>query len=276
VNIQTIPRKDKVVKAAFIPKLDGFLLADYPNIELKLLAFYLQMIGDPTMAELFRQGADLHTATACGVLGLTLDWVKYPDYGISDESRQVGKVLNFSIVYGGGMPTIMEQLHIGPKEALEILTNYHATWPKMGWATKRNPAAEGTLLWAIDSQIKERALTAPDHRGYITTLYGRHLHPKAMHAALNNLCQGCAADLMKWAMIRVHQGLKEGGFESHIVNMVHDELKLDVRRDEVPALNILLPQWMTDPRIEAVVPILPECEISWTTWADKVKYKEAA
>lgn len=224
------------------------------------------------MAEQFRQGADLHTVTACGVLGLTLDWVKYPEYGISDEQRQVGKVLNFSIVYGGGMPTIMDQLGITAPEALNILKNFHATWPKMGWATKKKPAHEGTLLWAIAKQIDDRARLADDGRGYITTLYGRHLHPKAMHAALNNLCQGCAADLKKWAMIRVHDGLREGGFQSHIVNEVHDELMLDCARDEVPALSVLLPEWMTDPRIEAVVPIRPSCEISYTTWAAKERY----
>jgi DNA polymerase-1 len=209
------------------------------------------------MAEGFRLGDDLHTVSAAGVLGLNIN-------AVTEEQRQIGKTFNFSIVYGGGMPTLMRQLGVTAPEALSLLRNYHGTWPGLGWATKRKPANPGTLLHAIAGRIEDR--------GYVTTLYGRHLHPKAMHAALNNLCQGCAADLAKWAMIRVHQGLKAGGFRSHIVNFVHDELMLDCARDEVPALAVLLPEWMTDPRIEAVVPIKPSCEISWTTWAEKEKY----
>ncbi len=217
------------------------------------------------MADGFRKGADLHVTTACGVLGLTPDVERYGPYGIADEDRQVGKVLNFSIVYGGGMPTVMEQLGVSAPEALAILRRFHNTWPGIGWHTKKKPAAPGTLIHSILQRI--------DERGYITTLYGRHLHPKAMHAALNNLCQGCAADLMKWAMVRVDAGLKAGKYQSHIVCMVHDDLALDVKRIELDWLAGLIPEWMTDPRIEAVVPIRPSCEVSYTNWADKAPWE---
>ncbi len=259
VNIQTLPRGDKVVKAAFVPKFEGgaFILADYPNIELKLLAFYLESIGFPSMGKVFREGADLHTQTAAGILGIPYDQV-------ADEQRQIGKKLNFSIVYGGGVPTLIAQLGLTPADALELLRSYHATWPGIGWDSKRRPADAGTLIATIKARIAER--------GYITTLYGRHLHPKAMHAALNNLCQGCAADLMKWAMVRTYDALQEGGFQSHIINMVHDELVLDCHPDEVDAVAALLPEWMTDDRIEAVVPIKPSCDVSYTTLADKTAY----
>jgi len=260
VNIQTIPRKDKVVKAAFVPKLDAFLFADYPNIELKLLAFYLESIGHPSMAEVFRQGRDLHTETAAGILGKPYDQ-------ITDAERQdYGKVPNFLIVYGGGIGALMPQLNMEAKEALEFLRLYHSTWPGIGWETKRRPADEGTLVHAIKGRVQER--------GYITTLYGRHLHPRSMHSALNALCQGCAADLMKWAMVRVHNGLADR--RSHIINMVHDELMLDCAADELAELCTLVPDWMTDPRIEAVVPIRPEPEISHTTWADKAPIEGGA
>lgn len=268
MNLQTIPRSDKTVKRCFVPKLDALLFADYPNIELKLLAWYLESINFPSMADVFRAGGDLHKVTASGLMGV-------PQDALTDDQRQVGKRLNFSIVYGGGMPTIMQQLGIEAPDALALLTNFHKTWPGIGWATKRKPAAEGTLINFILTRCAKRGDKLFDpavSRGYITTLYGRHLHPKAEHAALNNLCQGCAADLMKWAMVEVDRELKAAGARSHIVNMVHDELILDVAADELPWVAANLPAWMTDPRIESVVPIMPECEVSFTTWADKEPY----
>ncbi len=270
MNIQTIPRKDKVVKAAFVPKLDAIMAADYPNIELKVLAMLLEGIGWPSMADVFRDGADLHLETASGLMGK-------PVSEITDEERQIGKVYNFSIVYGGGMPTLMEQLGLTAPEALDSLRRFHGRWPGIGWNTKSKPANEGTLVRMIlDTARKPNHPKAtPLSRGYVTTFYGRHLHPKADHAALNNVCQGNAADLMKWAMVRVHQGLKAGGFQSHIINMIHDDLMLDCVAAELPELNRLLPEWMTDPRIDAIVPIRPECELTFTTWAAKRPYEEA-
>lgn len=267
MNIQTIPRKDKVVKEAFVPKLDGFLFADYPNIELKLLAYYLESVGWPSMADVFRNGADLHLETAAGIYGK-------PPAEIEDEERQTGKTLNFSIVYGGGVPTLIEQgVAEDGKAAMEILRRYHGTWPGIGWESKRRPADHGTLIYHIKHQVEERA--QPGEPGYITTLYGRHLHPRSMHSALNALCQGCAADLMKWAMVRVDDSLKHYGFRSHIVNTVHDELILDCAADELPALIQSVPLWMTDERIHSVVPIMPEPEVSMTTWADKAPLEVA-
>lgn len=269
MNLQTMPRGTDVVKAAFVPKLGAFLFADYSNIELRILAWYLNSIGHPSMVDVFNKGADLHKTTAAGILGKAVD-------DVTKEERQLGKRLNFSIVYGGGMPTLMKQLGITAPEALALLKSYHGTWPGIGWDTKRSPANPGTLIHAIKVRCAkpESPVYLPGvSRGYMTTLYGRHLHPKAMHAALNNLCQGCAADLMKWAMIRVHQGLATKGMQSHIVNMVHDELNLDCTLDELPEVARLLPEWMTDPRIESVLSIRPECEYSTTTWADKAPWE---
>ena len=260
LNAQTMPRKAKDVKAAFVPKLDAFLFADFPNIELKILAMYLEMIGGPSMADVFREGRDLHCESAAGALGIPVE-------GMTDEQRQIGKTFNFSIVYGGGMPTLMRQLEVTAPEALSLLQGYHGQWPGIGWSTKRQKADPGTLIHMIESQVA--ATKTDDEPGYIKTLYGRHLHPRSMHSALNALCQGCAADLMKWAMEQVHDNLKAGGYRSHMVNTVHDELMLDCAMDEIKDLSVLVPQWMTDPRIQASVPIVPDPEWSPTTWADK-------
>ena len=109
-------------------------------------------------------------------------------------------------------------------------------------------------------------------RGYITTLWGRHLHPRSLHSALNALIQGCAADLMKWAMIQVHNWTKDEQLVSHLINTVHDELILDAIKDELPLLAERVPELMTFEPVQAVVPIKPEPDVSWTTWADKEPY----
>lgn len=243
-----------------MPKLDAFFFADYPNIELKLLAYYLEQLGHPSMAEVFRSGADLHKRTAAGVYGV-------PEEAVTDLQRQVGKRLNFSIVYGGGTPTLIEQgVAKDFKAALELLRGFHEAWPGIGWSTKTREADPGTLM----AHIKNRV----DTRGYITTLWGRHLHPRSMHSALNALIQGCAADLMKWALIEIHHWTKEEGLESHLVNVVHDEVMMDATRAELPLLAQRVPDLMTYEPVEAVVPIRPEPDVSFTTWADKAPYEE--
>lgn len=267
MNIQTIPRDDKTVKRAFIPKLDALMFFDYPNIELKMLAYYLDQIGFPEMADFFRNDAegDLHKATAAGMYGVAIEEV-------TDEQRQKGKRCNFSIVYGGGTPTLVRQ-HAAKdfEDASAMLYKFHSAWPGIGWESKVKKqfglperAADGTLL----DQIKRKV----EDRGYITTLWGRHLHPRSSHSALNALIQGASADLMKWAMVEVHN--KIAGMKSHIVNVVHDELMFDVVEDEIDELCLIVPDAMTYRPLDAVVPITPDPDISRTTWADKEPYEE--
>lgn len=268
MNVQNIPKKDKVVKGAFLPKLDAFIFCDFPNIELKLLAFYLESIGHPSMAETFREGADLHARTASGLFGMA-------EADVVEDDRQTAKRVNFSIVYGGGIPTLIEQGVVkDAPEALSLLKKYHATWPGIGWGTRRKDAADGTLAWWLKQRMKPEG-SNPKAKGYITTLWGRHLHPHSDHVLINHLCQGCAADLIKEGMIKVHRHLKAGGFESHLVNSVHDELALDCVRSEVAELARVVPELMNNAMLDASVPIKPVPEISWTTWAAKAPYIEA-
>lgn len=250
MNYQNIPRSDKVIKRAFVPKLDALIFCDYQQIELRLLAYYMSELGDPSMADVIKAGEDLHTQSAIGALQLT----RPP----TDEERQVGKTLNFSIVYGGGCPTLMRQLGITYQEARAILDAYHARWPGIG-----------LVQHTINTRLEER--------GYITTLWGRHLHPESEHKALNALVQGCAADLMKSALVNVHRNLTTPGapFESHLVSVIHDELILDAVMDEVPVLATRVPEWMVDERVNAVVPIGVDVEWTTTNWAEKRPYERS-
>lgn len=269
MNLQNIPRKDKVVKRAFRPKLDAFVFCDYKNIELRLLAYYLAAsLGDESMAQVFRDGRDLHAETAIRVLGLATE--------PTDEQRQIGKTLNFAIVYGAGPYKVGEQLGIGPAKGKEILDTFHAAWP--GIKRLHNPCRKCVLARGYCGQphctgpgtIQQRIA----ERGYITTLWGRQLRPEQEHKALNALVQGCAADLMRAGLVKVHRYLGENLMASHLVLTIHDELVMDAVRAEIPTLVEVVPRLMDHEPVSKIVPIEVDTEVSFTTWADKVPYNE--
>jgi DNA polymerase-1 len=244
MNVQNIPRTQKDVKRAFLPKLDAFLFFDYKAIEVRLLAYYLaRAIGDRSLADEINNGADPHTVTARGLYGTE---------EVSDDQRQVGKTLNFSIIYGGGTPTIMRQLNVPYKEARRLLKAYHETRPGIA---------------RLNTEISETL----DRRGYITNLYGRRLHVEEHHKALNALIQGSAADLMRDAVVKVNNQLYTK-YATHIVNIVHDEIILDADKNEIPALVNTIPTFMGNKTVQEIVNIETDCEISWTNWADKEEY----
>ena len=246
MNVQNIPRSQKDVKRGFVPKLDAFLFFDYKAIEVRLLAYYLaRAIGDRTLANEINAGADPHRITAQGLYGTE---------NITDDQRQVGKTLNFSIIYGGGTPTIMRQLGVNFKEAKRLLAAYHATRPGIKMLTQ-------TIGETLES------------RNYIQSLYGRRLHVEEPHKALNALIQGSAADLMKDAVVRVDKYLYSN-FATHIVNIVHDEIMLDAEKVEIPTLVKTIPTMMGNKEVEQYVNIETDCEISSTSWADKEPYND--
>lgn len=264
MNIQNIPREDLTVKRAFVPKLDLLMSNDYPNIEAKLLAYYLEKLNHPSMADFFRndKDGDLHIRTAQGMFGKE---------DITKEERSKAKTLNFSIIYGGGIPTLLRQgVAKDAKEALSLLRAFHDAWPGIGWESRQKEAAPGTLVWHIKKQVEKR--TTPDEPGYIETLWGRQLHPRSLHSALNALLQGCAADLIKWACIEVHKYLMDAQMESHITNVIHDDILMDVVEDELPILAREVPTLMTYLPVQELVPIRPEPEVSYTNWAEKEAY----
>lgn len=246
MNIQNIPRSDKVVKRSFRSKQDALLFFDYKQIELVLLAYYMASLGEPSMADAIVAGKDLHVESAKGALRKA---------EVTEKERQeVGKTLNYSMVYGGGRPTLMRQLGLTFPEANDLLNNFHARWPGIK-----------LVQTAIENRIAER--------GYITTLWGRHLHPESQHKALNALVQGCAADLMRAALVKVHRHLRDRGTKSHLVLTIHDELILDAVNDELEFLVAEIPPLMDYPNVSSVVPIEVDCEISRITWADKESYE---
>lgn len=243
MNVQNIPRTQKDVKRAFVPKLDAFLFFDYKAIEVRLLAYYLiRGVNDTSLRDEIVAGLDPHLETAKGL---------YKRQNISDEERQVGKTLNFSIIYGGGTRTIMAQLGVEYEEARRLLRAYHETRP--GINALRN---------SIDNVLEQR--------GYLINSHGRHLHVTDSHKALNALIQGSAADLMRSAINTVSNTLAP--LQSHIVNVIHDEIMIDAAIDDVAYIVENIPECMTDETISRIMPIEVDCEWSRTNWADKEEY----
>lgn len=247
MNFQNIPRSEKVIKRGFVPKLDAFLFFDYKAIELRVLAFYMATaLDDYSLAQEFIDGADPHRVSAQGIYGKD---------DVTDEERQVGKTVNFLSVYGGGPRALCAQLGVTWPEAVRMLDAFHDARPG---------------IRKLQAKIEKRIA----QRGYITTLWGRHLHPRDDHKALNALIQGCSADLMRSALVKTHHWMRQQRLRSHLVSVIHDELIGDVWLPEVPTLVYMVPKLMDHDVISKIVPVETDCEISFTTWADKEPYEE--
>lgn len=263
MNFQNIPRKDKVVKRAFVPKQDVLLFFDYSQIEFVLLAYFCAKLGDNSMVDVLARGDDLHKETAIGGLGITGDEVE-------DWQRQLGKQINYSLIYGGAQPAIRRYADCSWERAGEILAGFHHRWPGV-------------------RMLQERINDTLDQRGYIRTPWGRHLHPRSRHSALNTLIQGSAADLLRSSMVKVHKWLQKPydplwvagpmecdpgpwKWESHLVLTVHDELMVDAPEWEVPHMVAKLPKLMDYAPISKVIQIETEVEWTKTNWAEKEPY----
>lgn len=256
MNIQTLPRKDVVVKRAFLPKLDYLVFADYDQIEMRVLAYYLaEVLGDTSMKDvLANPDTDLHRESASGIFQI--------DREPTDNERQLGKNMNFSMVYGGGRPAVMRYLAefneqggkipVTWKYAAEVIKRFHERWPGIN-----------QLINAMDATHEQR--------GYLMTVAGAHLHPRSRHSMLNLVVQSSAAEVMRRAMRECYTQLKTAEMESHLVCVVHDELVFDVpaRNEEFDYLLWKIPEWMDYPLISKVVPITTSIEYSDTNWAEK-------
>jgi DNA polymerase-1 len=242
-NLQNIPvrtERGREIRKAFIPRDTGHVLlsADYSQIELRLVA---HISGDETLLEAFRQGHDIHTATAAKVFGVTLDEV-------TKDQRYKAKTVNFSILYGAGAHNLSKQLGIRRGEAQQIIEAYFAQF------TGLKAYMEGTVAEARE-------------KGYVTTLLGRRRYLRDIHSAsavtraneervaINTPVQGSAADMIKVAMIHINEALRSGGFGARMILQVHDELVFDVPRHEVDRLRPIIEQHMKNALPGLKVPI---------------------
>jgi DNA polymerase-1 len=252
-NLQNIPTRSELghrVRTAFtVPEGSVFLACDYSQIELRLLA---HLSEDEHLIAAFREGADFHAATAARVFGVPVEEV-------TPALRSRAKAVNFGIVYGQQAFGLASSLKIPRAEAQEMIDRYFEAYP-------------GVRAY-LDGSIEFARKT-----GYATTMYGRKRHIKdinsrnfqlrsfAERTAMNHPMQGTAADIIKFAMIRVPERMREEGLASKLVLQIHDELDFEVPEGEVEALSSLVRETM-EGVCELRVPLLADVSYG-SNWAE--------
>jgi DNA polymerase-1 len=223
-NLQNIPirtAEGRRIRQAFVaPPGYRLLAADYSQIELRIMA---HMSGDEGLLSAFREGLDVHRATAAEVFDSPLE-------DVSDEQRRKAKAINFGLIYGMSAFGLARQLHLGRHEAQEYIDLYF----------KRYPGVQAYM---------ENTRALAHEQGYVETLFGRRLYLPEINArnkmrqqaaertAINAPMQGTAADIIKRAMIRVDDWLEDGDADARVVMQVHDELVLEVAEGEAEAVS---------------------------------------
>ncbi len=247
-NLQNIPIRTELgreLRKFFIPTAEGRVLidADYSQIELRLLA---DIAGDTAMREAFVSGFDIHTDTASRVFGVDKDHVTV-------ELRKKAKAINFGIMYGMGEHSLSEDLHISRAEAKSYIDSYLSSYPD------------------INRYLYEIIKTAYE-QGYVTTKLGRRRFIPELaesnkmrkkfgeRVAMNSPIQGTAADIMKIAMIRVHDRLAKSGLDAKLILQVHDELILEASANDAEAAMALLCEEMEN-AVKLSVPLDVEAHI---------------
>ncbi len=227
-NLQNIPirtERGREVRKAFIPRDDNHVIlsADYSQIELRLIA---EISQDKNMLEAFAQGHDIHTATAAKVYGLPLSEV-------SSTQRRNAKAVNFGIIYGQSAFGLSQNLGIPRKEAAEIIESYFQQYPGI-------------------KQYMQNTMISAREKGYVETIMGRRRYLRDINSqnatirgfaernAINAPIQGSAADMIKLAMIKIHQDIIDQKLASRMTMQVHDELVFDVPKGEVEAMKAII------------------------------------
>ncbi|MBE6187573.1 MAG: DNA polymerase I [Rikenellaceae bacterium] len=215
-NLQNIPVRDAIgrpIREAFIPsREDGLLLsADYSQVELRLMA---HLSGDELLCEAFRNGEDIHAATAAKIFGKAIDEV-------TTEERRRAKTANFGIIYGISPFGLAQRLDIPRSEAKALIDGYFASYPKVKQYMER------TIAGAVQSGWVETIFA---RRRYLEGIDSRNANTRALaeRNAINAPIQGSAADIMKIAMVGVYRAFKEQGIRSKLILQVHDEIVVDL------------------------------------------------
>mgnify|MGYP000609358061 FL=1 len=230
-NLQNIPMRielGRLIRKAFLPA-EGcvFMDADYSQIGLRVLA---HMSGDEKLIEAYREAQDIHRITASQVFHI-------PFEEVTDLQRRNAKAVNFGIVYGISSFGLSQDLSISKKEAAEYIERYFETYPKIK-----------TFLDGLVEDAKKN--------GYVTTMFGRRRPVPELSSsnfmqrsfgervAMNAPIQGTAADIIKIAMIRVHDRLFEEHLRSRLIITVHDELLIETAADAIARVQEILTEGM--------------------------------
>lgn len=230
-NLQNIPIRQeygRTIRKAFVPSEECSLMsADYSQIELRILA---HLSGDPTLVEAFNRDADIHRITAAKVLGI-------PEDEITPDQRSRAKAVNFGIIYGMSSFGLSEGTGMTRAEADEYIKEYfkkYSTVKEYLDGLVKSARETGYALTVMDRKRTIPEITA---KNYVVRQMGERL-------AMNSPLQGSAADIIKLAMIKVYDRLREGGYKSRLILQVHDELIIEVAKGEESEIQKLLVESM--------------------------------
>jgi DNA polymerase I len=227
-NLQNIPirtARGREVRKAFVPRDENHVLlaADYSQIELRIIA---ALSEEETMMNAFKNGEDIHASTAARVFNVPLEEV-------TREQRSNAKTVNFGIIYGVSAFGLSNQTDLSRSDAKELIDTYYETYPK------------------LKAYMSAQVDFAREH-GYVETILNRRRYLKDINSrnamvrngaernAVNAPIQGAAADIIKIAMIHIHNRFKKEGFKSKMLLQVHDELVFDVHKDELETIKPII------------------------------------
>lgn len=244
-NLQNIPVRGedgKEIRKAFVPE-EGcmFFSADYSQIELRVMA---HLSGDENMQEAFREGYDIHAATAAKIYHETID-------SVTRDQRTKAKRANFGIIYGITVFGLAERLDISRTEATQLIDGYFATFPKV--AEYMEQAKETARKLGYAETLLHRRRYLPDITSHNATVRGF-----AERNAINAPIQGTAADIIKIAMVRIHRRFRDEHLRSKMILQVHDELNFSVYPDEKETVERIVLEEMQG-AYPLSVPLVADC-----------------
>jgi DNA polymerase-1 len=235
-NLQNIPKDDKI-RRIFIPD-NEFFDFDFSQVELRIAA---DISGQRNMIQAFKEDADMHSYTAAMVLSKEIE-------DVTKEERQIGKHLNFSVIYGSGSDGIQDKLGMTKVQADKVLNYFHSSFPQL--------------------RSKSRSLQKEAERnGYVRTLFGRKLpvNPDKTFTAGNYVVQGSAGDILKIALLKTAKYVESVG--GKIRNTVHDQILFD-NIDETHGEE--LKTIMQDFNMSSEIPLKVDLQRSAVSWGDLV------
>ena len=253
-NLQNIPIRDDLgrpIRAAFVPSDDRheLLSADYSQVELRLMA---HLSGDENLCQAFRDGEDIHAATAARIF-------KKPIGEVTSEERRRAKTANFGIIYGISAFGLSQRLRISRSEAKMLIDGYFDSYPKV-------------------KEYMDNVVAIARDKGYVETLFGRRRYLADINSrnanarslaernAINAPIQGTAADIMKLAMVNVARRFKEEGVRSRITMQVHDEIVVDLLRSEREKVEQIVREEM-EGAAQLSIPLTAECGVG-SNWLE--------
>ena len=247
-NLQNIPVREDVgrpIRAAFVPSDERheLLSADYSQVELRLMA---HLSGDDNLCEAFREGKDIHSATAARIYKKSLEEV-------TSEERRRAKTANFGIIYGISAFGLSQRLRIPRAEAKQLIEGYFESYPKV---------KEYMDNVVADARDKGYVETLFGRRRYLADIDSRNANARALaeRNAINAPIQGTAADIMKMAMVNVARRFKAEAIRSRITMQVHDEIVVDLLRSEREKVEQIVREEM-EGAAKLSIPLTAECGV---------------